>query len=74
MEGLHMRTIAISINKGGQGKTTITKSLATSAVEAGLNVLVLDVDTQQNSVGWWKRRNKQHADKSLPLAPSPKPQ
>ena len=41
-----------SINKGGQGKTTFTKTLATAAVEAGFNVLILDVDTQQNSVGW----------------------
>jgi len=62
-----MRTIAISINKGGQGKTTITKSLATAAVESGLNVLVLDVDTQQSSVDWRKRRDKQQADRPLPL-------
>jgi cellulose biosynthesis protein BcsQ len=61
-----LRTIAISINKGGQGKTTITKSLATAAVESGLNVLVLDVDTQQNSVDWRKRRDKQQADKPCP--------
>ncbi len=61
-----MRTIAISINKGGQGKTTLTKTLATAATQAGLNVLVLDVDTQQNAVGWKKRREKQQ-NKPLPL-------
>lgn len=61
-----MRTIAISINKGGQGKTTLTKTLATAAADAGFNVLVLDVDTQQNSVGWRKRRDKQQK-KPLPL-------
>ena len=56
---MHMRTIAISINKGGQGKTALVKMLATAATQAGLNVLVLDLDTQQNSVGWRKRRDKQ---------------
>lgn len=61
-----MRKIAVSINKGGQGKTTLTKSLATIAVQKGLNVLVLDVDTQQNSVKWRKRREKQQK-KPLPL-------
>ena len=63
-----MRKVAISINKGGQGKTTTVKNLATAAVDAGHNVLILDVDTQQNSVGWRKRRDKQHQYKPLPLA------
>ncbi len=63
-----MRTFAISINKGGVGKTTVAKTLATAATTAGLNVLILDVDTQQNSVGWRKRRDKQQADKPLPMA------
>jgi chromosome partitioning protein len=67
-EILHMRTVAISINKGGQGKTTTVKTLATAAVAAGHNVLILDVDTQQNSVGWRKRRDKLHQDRPLPLA------
>jgi chromosome partitioning protein len=34
-----MRTIAITINKGGVGKTTLTKSIATAATSVGLNVL-----------------------------------
>jgi chromosome partitioning protein len=42
-----MRTIAITINKGGVGKTTLTKSLATAATAAGLNVMVLDMDTRR---------------------------
>jgi chromosome partitioning protein len=61
-----MRTIAITINKGGVGKTTLTKSLATAATAAGLNVLVLDMDTQQNAAKWGKRRAKK--GKPLPLA------
>lgn len=61
-----MRTIAITINKGGVGKTTLTKTIATAATAAGLNVLVLDMDTQQNAAKWGKRRAKN--GKPLPLA------
>lgn len=62
-----MKVIAIAINKGGTGKTTTTKSLATAATDAGLNVLILDMDTQQNSVKWGRRRKDQQ-DKPLPIA------
>jgi chromosome partitioning protein len=61
-----MHKVTISINKGGVGKTTLTKTLATAATNAGLNVLVLDMDTQQNATNWARRREKQH--KPLPLA------
>jgi len=61
-----MRTVAITINKGGVGKTTLTKSLATTATAVGLNVLILDMDTQENAASWGQRRNINH-DKSLPL-------
>jgi chromosome partitioning protein len=61
-----MRKIAITINKGGVGKTTLTKSIATAATSAGLNVVVLDMDTQQNAAKWGKRRAKQN--RPLPLA------
>lgn len=61
-----MRKIAISINKGGVGKTMLTKNIGTAATAAGLNVLVLDMDTQQNAAKWGKRRVKQN--KPLPLA------
>lgn len=60
-----MRTIAISINKGGVGKTTLTKTLACAATHAGLNVLVLDMDTQQNATSWGRRRARHN--KPLPL-------
>ena len=51
-----MKTLAVSVNKGGVGKTTTSKTIATLAVEAGLNVLLLDMDTQQNSTKWGRRR------------------
>jgi len=62
----NMRTIAITINKGGMGKTMLIKTLATAATASGFNVLVLDMDTQQNSTSWGRRRSKQQ-DKPLPL-------
>jgi chromosome partitioning protein len=62
---MHMRIIAVSINKGGVGKTTLTKSVASAAAETGLNVLVLDMDTQQNTISWGRRREKHN--KPLPL-------
>jgi chromosome partitioning protein len=53
-----MKTIAIAINKGGAGKTTITRSLGTAAAAAGLNVLVLDMDIQQSATQWGRRRTE----------------
>jgi chromosome partitioning protein len=61
-----MKTVAITINKGGVGKSMLTKSLATAATAVGLNALVLDMDTQQNSIAWGKRREQQ-PERSLPL-------
>jgi len=62
-----MQTVAVTINKGGVGKTTITKNLATVAVAAGFTVLILDMDTQQNSDSWGKRRRQHHPDRPLPV-------
>ena len=65
-ERMHMTTkvVAVTINKGGAGKTMISRSLATAAAEAGLAVLILDMDTQQNSTSWRRRRPD---ELSLPL-------
>jgi chromosome partitioning protein len=63
---LQMFTIAITINKGGVGKTTLTKHLAVAATAAGHNVIILDMDTQQNSTSWGKRRS-QLQNKRLPV-------
>src|SRR6476661_5074077 len=47
-----MRTIALSNNKGGSGKTTTTVSLAAAFGERGLRVLVVDLDPQGSSTEW----------------------
>jgi len=53
-----MKIIAVAINKGGTGKTTIARSIGTAATAAGFNVLVLDMDTQQNATQWGRRRKE----------------
>ena len=62
-----MQTVAVTINKGGVGKTTITKNLATAAAAAGLTVLIIDMDTQQNADAWSRRRRQQQPDRQLPI-------
>ena len=62
-----MKIVAVAINKGGTGKTTASKSLATAAAAAGLNVLVLDMDGQENARKWGTRRKERNPYKLLPL-------
>lgn len=62
-----MRIAAVTINKGGVGKTTIAKHLATAAAMTGLNVLILDMDTQENATNWGKRRSRHESAPSLPV-------
>jgi chromosome partitioning protein len=59
---LHMKIISVAMQKGGVGKSTLTRSLAVAAAEAGLNVLVLDMDNQQSTTQWASRR-----EAALPL-------
>lgn len=55
-----MKVIAVAINKGGTGKTTLARTLGTAGAAAGLNVLVLDMDTQQNATNWGRRREQRN--------------
>lgn len=59
-----MKVAAITINKGGAGKTMLSRSLGAAAAAAGKLVLILDMDTQQNSTNWRRRRD---AAQALPL-------
>jgi len=47
-----MRTITLSNNKGGSGKTTTTVSLAAAFGELGLRILVIDLDPQGSTTRW----------------------
>ena len=49
VEGSAVKTIAVNIEKGGSGKTTIACHLAWHFADAGHRVLVLDLDRQCNA-------------------------
>ncbi len=53
---VHMKVVSVAMQKGGVGKSTLTRSLAVAAADAGLNVLVLDMDAQQSTKQWKDRR------------------
>jgi chromosome partitioning protein len=60
-----MKVIAVAMNKGGVGKSTLTRCLAVAAAEDGLNVLALDMDNQQTTTQWGRRRTSR--ERQLPL-------
>lgn len=51
-----MNVITFVTQKGGTGKSTLAVSLAVAAQEAGRNTYVLDLDPQQSTLNWYKRR------------------
>jgi chromosome partitioning protein len=51
-----MRVIALVSSKGGVGKSTLSACLAVEAAKAGYTVYVLDLDPQQSTAAWWRRR------------------
>lgn len=60
-----MPVVAVVNRKGGSGKSTFATHVAAWCAHQGLNVMLGDVDRQQSSRGWLRRR-----DPSLPtIAP-----
>ncbi|HQR50518.1 MAG TPA: ParA family protein [Methylophilaceae bacterium] len=53
-----MRTILIANSKGGCGKTTVATNLAGYFASRGRRVFLSDMDRQQSSLSWLKRRSK----------------
>ena len=47
-----LRVLAMAVQKGGTGKTTLAASLAVAAAEAGEHVAALDLDPQGSLAGW----------------------
>ncbi len=65
-----MKTIAVTAQKGGAGKTTLARNLAVAASQEGWRVLCLDLDPQQSLRQWWQARG---AENPLMLARDPHP-
>lgn len=54
-----MPVVAVINRKGGSGKSTLATHLAGHCAQAGLRVMLGDVDRQQSSLAWLKRRSAQ---------------
>ncbi|HYD98344.1 MAG TPA: ParA family protein, partial [Alphaproteobacteria bacterium] len=52
-----MRVLALSSQKGGSGKTTLSGHLAVQAERAGAGpVCLIDIDPQGSLADWWNER------------------
>lgn len=65
-----MKTIVVTAQKGGAGKTTLARNIAVAAVRDGSRVLCLDLDPQQSLRQWWQGRE---GDAPAMLDRDPKP-
>jgi chromosome partitioning protein len=54
----NMKIVTVASSKGGSGKSTIARGLSVHAALDGLRVLLLDLDPQQTSGGWWTKRER----------------
>ena len=51
-----MKILGLLSRKGGVGKTTLALHLSVVAQEAGLRVLLIDLDPQGSAAAWWQAR------------------
>ncbi len=52
-----MKVLGLLARKGGAGKTTLAIHFAVMAQQAGQRVLLVDLDPQRSSAGWWRARD-----------------
>ena len=51
-----MKVLGLLARKGGAGKTTLAIHFAVMAQESRKRVLLVDLDPQRSSAGWWRAR------------------
>lgn len=56
-----MPVVAVINRKGGSGKSTLATHIAAQAARSGMSVMLGDVDRQQSSLSWLRRRATQPA-------------
>lgn len=52
-----MKVLGLLARKGGAGKTTLAIHFAVMAQQSGRRVLLVDLDPQRSSAGWWRARD-----------------
>ncbi len=62
-----MPVIAVVNRKGGSGKSTLATSIAGYCANAGLRVMLGDLDRQQSTQTWLRRRAAQPLPRSQPI-------
>src|ERR1700760_3924622 len=67
---MSMPVVAVINRKGGSGKSTLATQLAGCLANRGSQVLLGDVDRQQSSLAWLRRRAAQSLVKSAAIAGS----
>lgn len=65
-----MKTLLISSQKGGSGKTALARNLSVAAAVDGRRVLLIDLDPQRTARRWLERRQ---ADEPAMLDQDPEP-
>lgn len=65
-----MPTVAVINRKGGSGKSTLATQLAGCLASRGLSVMLGDVDRQQSSLAWLRRRAAQPLAKGMAIVGS----
>jgi chromosome partitioning protein len=51
-----MKTLALLSQKGGSGKSTLAVHLAVIAQASGRRTVLIDLDPQRSTAGWWETR------------------
>jgi len=62
-----MPVVAVINRKGGSGKSTLATHLAGHCANSGLRVMLGDVDRQQSSLAWLRRRAAQPLARNAPI-------